>query len=119
MLHVTLRGLQGHVVRLLLTAFAVMLGVSFVTGTFVLRDSIDNTLGSLVGQSSKGLDVSVRGAGNEAASPVSVNGSFVVRPGVPLALVKTIAASIMMPPSLPNRSSSGAKWVRIFVTAIW
>ena len=39
---------QGHLVRLLLTAFAVMLGVSFVTGTFVLRDSIDNTLGGLV-----------------------------------------------------------------------
>ena len=54
MLHVTLRGLQGHVLRLILTACAVMLGVSFVTGTFVLRDSIDNTLGGLVAQSSKG-----------------------------------------------------------------
>ncbi len=90
MWHVTLRGLQGHVVRLLLTAFAVMLGVSFVTGTFVLRDSIDNTLGGLVAQSSKGLDVSVRGAGSEAVSPVSVDGST-VRPGVPLALVDTVA----------------------------
>lgn len=40
MLHVTLRGLQGNVVRLLLTAFAVMLGASFVTGTFVLRGGI-------------------------------------------------------------------------------
>ncbi|MDX6319349.1 MAG: putative transport system permease protein, partial [Nocardioidaceae bacterium] len=91
MLHVTLRGLQDHVVRLLLTAFAVMLGVSFVTGTFVLRDSIDNTLGGLVAQSSKGLDVSVRGAGTEAVSPVSVDAST-VRPGVPLSLVPTIAA---------------------------
>ena len=91
MLHVTLRGLQGHLVRLLLTAFAVMLGVSFVTGTFVLRDSIDNTLGSLVGQASKGVDVSVRGAGTEAVSPVSVDGST-IRPGVPLALDETIAA---------------------------
>lgn len=44
MLHVTLRGLKGHLVRLLMTAFAVVLGVSFVTGTFVLRDSIDSTL---------------------------------------------------------------------------
>ena len=31
MLHVTLRGLQGHLVRLILTAFAVMLGVSHLT----------------------------------------------------------------------------------------
>ena len=44
MLRVTLRGLRAHLVRLLLTASAVMLGVSFVTGTFVLRDSIDDAL---------------------------------------------------------------------------
>ena len=54
MLHVTLRGLQGHLVRLLLTASAVMLGVSFVTGTFVLRDSIDNTLAGLVARRPSG-----------------------------------------------------------------
>ena len=101
MLHVTLRGLQGHLVRLLLTAFAVMLGVSFVTGTFVLRDSIDNTLGGLVAQSSKGLDVAVRGAGTESESPVSVNGST-VRPGVPLSLVATIAAVPGVARVLPN-----------------
>ncbi|MEO6880118.1 MAG: FtsX-like permease family protein [Mycobacteriaceae bacterium] len=101
MLHVTLRGLQGHVVRLLLTAFAVMLGVSFVTGTFVLRDSIDNTLGGLVAQSSKGLDVEVRGAGTEAMSPVSVDGST-VRPGVPLALVDTVAAVPGVARAVPN-----------------
>jgi putative ABC transport system permease protein len=101
MLHVTLRGLQGHVVRLLLTAFAVMLGVSFVTGTFVLRDSIDNTLGSLVAQSSKGLDVSVRETGTEAVSPVSVDGSAAT-PGVPLALVETIADVEGVAAVIPN-----------------
>ena len=101
MLHVTLRGLQGHVVRLLLTAFAVMLGVSFVTGTFVLRDSIDNTLGGLVAQSSKGLDVSVRGAQTEAVSPVSVDGSG-VRAGVPLSFVGTVGAVPGVARVMPN-----------------
>ncbi|MDX6301071.1 MAG: putative transport system permease protein [Nocardioidaceae bacterium] len=101
MLHVTVRGLQGHVVRLLLTALAVMLGVSFVTGTFVLRDSIDNTLGGLVAQSAKGLDVSVRGAGTDAVSPVSVDGSTVT-PGVPLALVETVAAVPGVARVMPN-----------------
>jgi putative ABC transport system permease protein len=91
MLHVTLRGLQGHLVRLVLTGFAVMLGVSFVTGTFVLRDSIDSTLGGLVAQSSKGLDVSVRGAESTASSPVSA-GEASQRAGVPLALAGTVAA---------------------------
>ena len=62
MLSVTLRGLQGHLVRLLLTASAVMLGVSFVTGTFVLRDSIDERLElGLSSGATAGLDVSVRG----------------------------------------------------------
>ena len=91
MLHVTLRGLQGHVVRLLLTAFAVMLGVSFVTGTFVLRDSIDNTLGGLVAQSSKGLDVMVRASESEAVSPISVDEGG-AREGVALSVVETVAA---------------------------
>lgn len=101
MLRVTLRGLQGHVVRLLLTAFAVMLGVSFVTGTFVLRDSIDNTLGALVSQTSKGLDVSVRDAEAEATAPVSVEGSAVSL-GVPLTLVESIEAVDGVARVLPN-----------------
>ncbi len=105
MWHVALRGLQGHVVRLLLTAFAVMLGVSFVTGTFVLRDSIDNTLGGLVSQAAKGLDVSVRGAQTEAVSPVSVDGSA-ARPGVPLALVDTVAAVPGVARVMPNLQGS-------------
>ncbi|MEO8749226.1 MAG: ABC transporter permease, partial [Allobranchiibius sp.] len=91
MLHVTLRGLQGHVMRLLLTAFAVMLGVSVVAGTFVLSDSINNTLGGLVSQASKGLDVQVRSVGNAAVSPVSAGGST-VKPGIPLTLVPVVAA---------------------------
>jgi putative ABC transport system permease protein len=89
MLHVTLRGLQGHVVRLLLTAFAVMLGVSFVTGTFVLRDSINNTLSGLVSNGAKGLDVSVRGADTIETNPI-VGGSG-DRPGLPLTLAGTLA----------------------------
>lgn len=101
MFHVTLRGLQGHVVRLLLTAFAVMLGVSVVAGTFVLRDSIDNTLGGLVSQASKGLDVQVRGVGNQAVSPVSGGGSTVT-PGVPLSLIPTVAAVPGVTGVVPN-----------------
>lgn len=60
MLRVTLRGLQDHLARLLLTAFAVMLGVSLVTGTFVLRGGIESTLNGLPTQASRGIDVSVR-----------------------------------------------------------
>jgi putative ABC transport system permease protein len=86
MLRVTLRGLQGHLVRLLLTAFAVMLGVSFVAGTFVLRDSINNALGSLLSSTSSGVDVSVRGT--EIKSDGAGTGT---RPPVPLSLVKRLS----------------------------
>lgn len=85
MLRVTLRGLQGHLVRLLLTAAAVMLGVSFVTGTFVLRDSIDTTLSGLVAGSTRGADVSVRGTEVMAAGQGTGQ-----RPPVPLALIPTL-----------------------------
>lgn len=84
MRRVTLRGLQGHVVRLLLTAAAVMLGVSFVTGTFVLRDSFDQALGGLVAGASAGLDVSVRGT--------EVAGGDGTRARVPLDLVDDLSA---------------------------
>src|SRR6478735_5953460 len=85
MLRVTLKGLRGHLVRLLLTASAVMLGVSFVTGTFVLRDSIDNTLSGLVAGATRGADVDVRG--EEVVAGGEGTGS---RPPVPLTLVRTL-----------------------------
>ncbi|CAN5346242.1 ABC transporter permease [soil metagenome] len=86
MLRVTLRGLQGHLVRLLLTASAVMLGVSFVAGTFVLRASIDDALGGLVAGASAGMDVSVRGV------QVDPEADSDLRAPVPLSLVPVVAA---------------------------
>jgi putative ABC transport system permease protein len=85
MLRVTLRGLQGHLVRLLLTASAVMLGVAFVAGTFVLRGSIDNSVSGLLTRATQGVDVSVRGV--EVRSDGEGTGD---RPGVPLALADTL-----------------------------
>ena len=70
-------------VRLLLTAAAVMLGVSFVTGTFVLRDSFDRALGGLVSGASAGLDVTVRGT--------EIAGDDGARARVPLDLVDALS----------------------------
>jgi putative ABC transport system permease protein len=86
MLKVTLRGIQGHLVRLLLTAAAVMLGVSFVTGTFVLRDSMNNSLGGLLSSAATGVDVSVRGA----ATDNGASGSAARQP-VPLKIAESLA----------------------------
>ncbi|MBK6874300.1 MAG: FtsX-like permease family protein [Kineosporiaceae bacterium] len=87
MTKLTLAGVRGHIVRFLLTACAVMLGVSFVTGTFVLRDSIDSTLKSLFAQGLKGVDVEVRGV--EAKGQ---QGDFATRAPLPLTLEKSLAA---------------------------
>ena len=47
MLKVTLANVRGHLVRLLLTGLAVMLGTAFVAGSFVLTDSIDETFSAI------------------------------------------------------------------------
>ena len=96
MWRVTLRGLQGHFLRFLLTASAVMLGVSFVAGTFVLRDSIDNSLSNLFSQAFTGTDVSVRGAavGDALTDGIIIDptgASSTTRPSVPLSLEQTLA----------------------------
>jgi putative ABC transport system permease protein len=101
MLRVTLRGIQGHLVRLLLTAAAVMLGVSFVTGTFVLRDSMNNSLGGLLASASSGLDVSVRGV----ETPNGASGSAARAP-LSLALADSLATAPGVARSVPDLEGS-------------
>jgi putative ABC transport system permease protein len=61
MIRVTLKGVRGHLLRFVLTAVAVTLGVSLVAGTYVLTDSIDKTFTNLIEAGSSGIDVQVRG----------------------------------------------------------
>ncbi len=56
----TLKGLMAHKLRLALTALSVVLGVAFVSGTFVLTDTINHTFDNLFKEVSAGVDVSVR-----------------------------------------------------------
>jgi putative ABC transport system permease protein len=82
-LRLSVRSVRGHLVRFLLTALAVTLGVAFVAGSFVLRDSIDATLDRLLSSASKGVDVTVRGA--------EIAGGHGVRAPVPLTLADRLA----------------------------
>src|SRR5215212_1824144 len=68
MLRVTLKGVRGHLLRFLLTALAVTLGVSLVAGTYVLTDSIQKTFDDLINAGSTGVDVSVRGSGGDTST---------------------------------------------------
>jgi putative ABC transport system permease protein len=60
MFRVSLRNLAAHKLRLVLTILAVMLGVSFVAGTFVLSDTMNKAFEDLYGRLTAGTDVQVR-----------------------------------------------------------
>lgn len=60
MLTATLRGLAAHKLRLALTALAIVLGVSFVAGTYVLTDTINKTFRQVFEDTTQGIDVAVR-----------------------------------------------------------
>ncbi|MCA1839716.1 MAG: ABC transporter permease [Actinomycetota bacterium] len=56
----TIKGLIAHKVRLGLTALAVVLGVGFVAGSFILTDTIGSLFDRLFKDVGKGIDVVVR-----------------------------------------------------------
>ena len=61
MWHVTIKGLLAHKLRLALTALAIVLGVTFIAGTFVLTDTLHNTFNTLFGNIYQNIDFQVRG----------------------------------------------------------
>jgi len=61
-LRATLRSLLDRKLRLLLSGVAVLLGVAFVSGTFVLTDSLGRVFDNLFADVNKGTAVQVRGA---------------------------------------------------------
>ena len=93
MLKATLKSVLAHKLRLALTALAVVLGVAFMTGTFVLTDTIKHTFDSLFQQTSAGKDAVVRavapygngsgfGGGNRPLTPESLLPVVRSTPGV-------------------------------------
>ncbi len=68
----TIKGVLARKVRLALTALAIVLGVSFVTGTYVLTDTLKGSFDTVFSQFASGVDVAVSRnapAGRDAKSP--------------------------------------------------
>ncbi|HET6875205.1 MAG TPA: FtsX-like permease family protein [Acidimicrobiales bacterium] len=61
MLRITIKGLLARKVRLMTSALAVVLGVAFMAGTFVLTDTVTRTFDTLFASVYKGTDAVVRG----------------------------------------------------------
>lgn len=58
----TVRSLLGRKFRLILTSISIVLGVSFVSGAFILTDSLSTRFDSLFASVNQNIDVEVRGA---------------------------------------------------------
>jgi putative ABC transport system permease protein len=83
-----LKGLLGRKLRTLLTAFAIVLGVATVSGTYVLTDSIDKAFGSIFTGSRKGSDAVISG---KSAFDLT-NGSGVKAPAFDQSLLAKVRA---------------------------
>ena len=60
MLALTVKNLVAHKMRLVSTAFAVLLGVAFMAGTLILTDSLGATFETVVTDANEGVDAVVR-----------------------------------------------------------
>ena len=87
MLKHSLRSLFAHKLRLFLTVTAVTVGVAFVSGTFVLSDTMSKAFDELYAGLTKGVDVSV--TAKPAYNDISTQGQ--TRP-LDEALVRQVAA---------------------------
>jgi putative ABC transport system permease protein len=83
---VVLRGLLAHKLRLALTALAIVLGVTFISGTFVLTDTLHNTFNTLFGHVYQNVDFEIRG---KAAFTDNGNGGAVRKP-IPQSIAATV-----------------------------
>ncbi|TYB67183.1 FtsX-like permease family protein [Nonomuraea sp. PA05] len=82
MLRTALAGLRAHRLRLLLTSLAIMLGVGFIAGTFVLNDTVQSGFDQRVTADAGKVDVAVLPAGRDGTVPGEVLERVRALPGV-------------------------------------
>src|ERR1700736_6328377 len=91
MLNATLKSLAAHKGRLALATIAIVLGVAFMAGTFVLTDTVKASFDNLFQQTVVGKDIVVQGV-----APYGTGGGFgggnqsATRPQVPASLIPTL-----------------------------
>ncbi len=88
MIRVALRGLGGRKLRAALTAFAIILGVAMMSGTYVLTDTIDKAFSQIFDESYAGTDVVVSGKGAD----ISLDGTSADAPPIDESLVDEVKA---------------------------
>ncbi len=79
----TWRSLLARKVRLLLTGIAIVLGVGFISGTYVLTDTLNAAFNDLFTQTTRGVDVQVQGTEAFALDPSQGGGGGSERQPIP------------------------------------
>ncbi len=82
---VTLKGLLAHKLRLALTAIAIILGVTFISGTFILTDTLHNTFTTLFTNIYQNIDFQVRGE-----AQLTTSGAGATRNPIPESILPSI-----------------------------
>jgi putative ABC transport system permease protein len=86
-LRAALRSLLAHKVRLLLTVIAIVLGVSFMAGTYVLTDTMTRAFDELVDTGYSSIDVLVRSSNSFTAQTSSLE----ERESMPASVLEDVA----------------------------
>ena len=89
MKRVVFRGLLAHKLRLALTALAIVLGVTFISGTLVLTDTLHNTFNTLFGHIYQNVDFEIRGKAAFSDTGAGASASAVRKP-VPQSIATTV-----------------------------
>jgi putative ABC transport system permease protein len=88
MIRVALRGLAGRKLRAALTAFAIILGVAMVSGTYVLTDTIDKAFDNIFSETYANTDAVVSGK----AADISFQGESPDTPPIDATLLEKVRA---------------------------
>jgi putative ABC transport system permease protein len=83
---VSLRGLAGRKLRAVLTGIAIVLGVSMISATYVLTDTINSAFTTLFTESYAGTDAVVSGRGLD----ITIDGEAPPSPPVAASLLGTV-----------------------------
>ncbi len=104
MLALTLRGIAARKLRTALTAFAIVLGIALVSGTYLLTDTIDKTFDQIFQTANRGVDVAVTprrviDSDDNSTTPAPLRASVVEEiarvPGVALAAGSVFDAGVI------------------------
>jgi putative ABC transport system permease protein len=86
----TVKGMLARKLRLVLTALAIVLGVTFVTGTLVLGDTLNRTFDNLVGTAYQHVSFEIRGTSALNDSNAAALDSTAYRKPVPASIATAV-----------------------------